>query len=232
MEFKSVKAVASYVKDTFAIEMELSQVIRMSAEALKLLKVFATGDYMVVDVIDDYKVTIHNVYKINSVIRLDQPVFPIHVEVQDIAFPPQIIFQVPEVTTATVPADFTLNYLNQIKGPYIDFKWNCPVLSFNETGIKIAAHVVGIKKDAEGYPMIPEHAFLACCYYCAYTHQIPMMLLNKINPNAFMLIKELKDQKFAQARADMTINALNKNEIDKLGDIMSSMDRKAFNVPM
>lgn len=229
---KSVKAVASYVKDIFKVEMELSDTIRLCSEALKLLKVFAMGNYVVVDTIDEYKIHLPNVYSIKSVVRLDAPISPIHIEVQEIVHPPQIFFEVPELTTSTEPASFQLNYINQLKGPYIDFVWDCPCLSFNETNIQVAIAVTSVKKDEEGYPMIPEAAFYACCYYCLYVHQLPLMLLNKVNPNAFAMVKQIKDQKFGQARADMVIESLNQNEIDKLGNIMTSMDRKAFQIGM
>jgi hypothetical protein len=230
MKFVSVKAVASYVKDIFKQEMEISDVIRICSEALKLLKVFAIDNYIVVDRIDDFKIHLPGVYKVQSVSRLDNPVSAIHIEVQDIVHPPQIVFQVPAILESPEPASFKANYINQIKGPYMDFKWNCPCLEFNETDIQVLIEVVGVKKDADGYPMIPELAFYACAYYCLYVYQLPLMLLGKIQAGAFDRIENIKNNKFGQARADMLMDALNKNEVDKLADIMSSMDRKHFNI--
>jgi len=234
MNYVSVKAVASYVKDIFNVEMEISNVIRLCSEALRLLKVYALGNYVVVDTISDFKVKIQNaggIAKIQAVIRLDcEEVTSVHMEVQEIIHPPQIVFEVPDFNTVTLPAEFALNYINQIKGPYMDFTWDNPFLNFNEDNIKIAAMVVSIKKDNEGLPMIPEAAFYACCHFCLYKEMYPKMLLGKVNPNAFAFVVQDKDRKFGQARADLLIEAMNQNEVDKLFNIMTSMDRKAHNI--
>lgn len=232
---KSVKAIASYIKDTFKIELELSDVIRMSAEALKLLGAFATGNELIIDRIDDnYKIHLPRVSKIEAVIRMQRPNHGVKVFVEDIIFPTQDVFvPVEPAADEFVPICYPANYINQLKGfPYMDFTWNCPYLSFNEKNLVVAILATTVAQDKEGYPMIPDEAFLACAYYCAYTWQLPLLILGKIDPNIFAKVEQLKERKFGQARAGMLMEALNQNELDKLGNIMASMDRKAFNRPM
>lgn len=232
MRYKSVKEVASYVKDVFKLEPEFYDIVRNSAEALKLLKMFAIGHEVTFTTIENFCVHLPSVYDVRAVIRLEAPALTSYIEVQDITFPPQIVFEMPEEPTSLETVTYKHNYVPDIRGPYIDFVWDCPHLRFNEDKVWVAIECLSIKKDKENLPMIPEPAFFACAYYCAYVHQLPLLYLGKIEPNVFAKIEELKNNKFAQARAERTLQALTKNEADKLFNIMSSMDRKAFNFPV
>lgn len=232
MKYVSVKQVASYVKDHFKIEMDIYDVVRNCAEALKLLKMYALGEELTFTTIKDFCVKLPGVYDVRSVIRLEAPALTTTIVLQDIAFPPQIVFEMPQEEDEMVTITYKDNYIPQLKGPYMDFVWNCPHLEFNEDKVWIAIHTLAIKKDAEGYPMVPEITFYACAYYCMYSYHWPLFLLGKVEPFVWNEIKLQKDIKFGQARADKTLQALNNNQADKLFNIMVSMDRKAYNFPM
>jgi len=233
-QYRSVKEVASYVKDQFKIEMDISDVIRNCAEALRLLGVFATGRELMFTTVKDFCVKTSGVKKIMSVTRLDNTIFStIKVELQDIYFPPQIVFQMPEEEAdETGTIKYKDNYIPAPKGPWIDFVWDCPHVRFNETDLDVAIETISIRKDKEGYPEIPDGAFYACAYYCAFSFQMPLFLLGKVPPVVFGKLEEMKERKFGQARAQLFIDDYSRNEADNLMNIMASMDRKGYNTPV
>lgn len=232
MKYVSVRQVASYIKDQFKIEMEFYDIIRNCAEALKLLKMYAIGHEVTFTTITDFCVKLPTAYDVRAVIRLEAPSLTTHISLQEIAFPPQVVFEMPEEPTSLETVTYKNNYVPDLRGPYIDFVWQCPNLKFNEDKVWVAIEYLSVKKDSEGFPMIPEVCFYACAYYCLYAYQLPELILGKIQPAVFSKIEELKNIKFGQARADKNLQALTNNEADKLFNVMVSMDRKAFNYPI
>lgn len=235
MQYVSVRSVASRLKSLFKIDMDIFDVVQGCADALKLLKMIALERSIYQCKIDNFCVNLPGtVWKVRGVVRLDQvdqP--PVTIDVQDIFFPPQIIFTQTETDlTKEGPILFKANYVPQFKGPYIDFVWDCPLLKFNETDVEIAVEVTGLKVDEEKFPMIPEESFYACLYYCLYVFYQPLFLLKQIDLQTMQQVEAWKDAKFRQAHASNMIEGLNTNERDHLFNIMTSMDRKAFNYPV
>jgi hypothetical protein len=235
MQYVSVRAVVAQLKAQFKIDMDIYEAIHACSDALKLMGSIALDRSIYVANIQNFCVNMPNsVWKVRGVVRLDGiPNPPMTITVDDIYFPPQIVFTTEEVaTTETAPILFEANYVPQFKGPYIDYVWKCPTLKFNETDIPIAVECTGIKVDTEGFPMIPEPALLGCLYYALYVYHQPLFLLKQIDINMMREIERWKDQKIAQANQSMMMESLTSNERDSLFDIMTSMDRKAFGLPI
>lgn len=231
MGYVNIRAVGSDLKDRFKIEMQLHEIIRNSAEALKKLGVFAVGKKFIVDHISNFKIKVQHVHDVRAVILLEPPLIRPKIFLQDIFFPPQIVFEVSDDDPPPHQTfHFKHNYVPQIKGPYIDFEWDCPELKFNVDKFQVGILATGIKSDDEGYPMVPEEAVEVCSYYCAYIYHLPIFTLGKLQPVVWQEIKELKERAFAQARWTANWKAMNQNELDHLFNIMSSMDRKRHSI--
>jgi hypothetical protein len=232
MTYRSVLEVASFLKDKFKIEMNIYDVILNCAEALKELKQYATVKAWVITHVENFCVNLTGVYDVRSVIRLEEPLdLGMDVFIQDLTFPPQVIFEMPPQEEVNGVTEFKNNYIPHIRGPYIDFVWECPKLKFNEDKVKVAINTISIKRDKRGYPMVPEHSFYACAYFCAYAYMWPLFLLGKVEPFVWNELKDTSDRQFAKARARRTLAGLTNNEADKLFNIMVSMDRKAYGLP-
>jgi hypothetical protein len=215
--------------------MDIFDAVMGCSDVLKKMGAIALERSIYAAVINNFAITMPgNIWRVRGVVRLDViPEPPITITVDDIYFPPQVVFVSPvEETNQSEPILFEANYVPQFKGPYIDYIWNCPTLKFNETDVPVAIECTGIKVDKENFPMIPETAQLACVYYCLFIYYQPLFLLKQIDINMMREIERWKDQHIAQANQSMMMESLSTNERDNLFDIMTSMDRKAFGLPV
>ncbi len=233
MQYVSVRAIASRLKSQFKIDMDVYDIVSACGEALKKMGCIALERSIYVAQVSNFCVNLPGtIWKVRGVIRLDGiPELP-NITVQDIYFPPQVVFTKEETNiTESKPLLFQANYIPQFKGPYIDYVWDCPCLKFNETDVPIAIEVTGIKLDEEKFPMIPEEAFGACLYYALYVYHQPLFLLKQIDINMMMQIEQWKERNFAQSNQSRMMSALSANERDNLMNVMTSFDRKSFSIP-
>jgi len=214
--------------------MDIFDIVQACSDALKKMGLIALERSVYVANVSNFCVNMPGaIWKVRGVVRLDGvPMPPLTIDVQDIFFPPQLVFTTTEESAGSEPILFKANYVPQFKGPYIDHVWDCPHVRFNETDIPVAIECTGLKLDEEKFPMIPEEAFYGCLYYALYVHTQPLFLLGQVAPGVMAQVEKWKDQNVLQSNASMMFSALNDNEKDNLFNIMTSMDRKSFNFPV
>lgn len=235
MQYVSARSVASRLKSRFKVDMDIFDCVQACAEALKKMGVIALDRSVYIAKVSNFGVNLPGgVWKVRGVIRLDVvPQLPVTITVQDIFFPPQVVFTMPDPAPSTVePILFKTNYVPQFKGPYIDYKWDSPWLRFNETDIPVAVEVTGLKVDEEAFPMIPEENFFGCLFYALFVYYEPLYLLKQIDGQMMEKIERWKDTNISQSNAAAMLQGLTSNEKNNLFDILTSFDRKAFGLPV
>lgn len=235
MEYVSIRSVASRLKSQFKVDMDIYDIVMACSDALKLMGLIALDRSIYVAQVSNFCVNMPGgIWKVRGVVRLDTVRdLPITVTIDDIYFPPQLVFtQTDEEVQNPAPILFKANYIPQLKGPFIDYTWKCPCIHFNETDVPVAVETTGLKLDEEKFPMIPEEAFYGCLYYALYVYHQPLFLLKQIDAQTMATVERWKDNKITQANASVLMAALSTNERNNLFDIMSSMDRKSFNLPV
>lgn len=237
MRYVHAESVADELLSSYGHEIDIWDIVRMSARCLKRLGAFALRRKIYQTTVNNFCVLLPpDAYKARGAIKF-QPnaITDMKMMIVDgIEMPPQIFFVEPVEETETLSPELLIlkpNYIDRLRGEPIDYVDNHPVLNFNETDVEVIIEYSGLKTSSEGVPMVPEEASEACMFFCLFTITQAAYLAQKA-PRAIMLDTERwKDQAMARARAKLTMDSLNSNERDKLMNIMVSMDRKAFNIP-
>lgn len=239
MKTVSVQTIASTIKRKFKIEMDIYEIVENSAEVLKKMGMLATKRSFDIYVASNYCVKMPpETHKIVSAIQLEPYILPTNVNVQEIYHPPlqtlknEVIStqELSELTVESTPAK--MNYIWPVKGPYVDFIWDCPYVRFNFTDFKVGIESTSIPVDGDGYPLIPEEALNACVYYNVYTYMEPIVLTGRIPLQVFKEVEGWKDKHINQSKNRRYFDELSRNEVSKYFDIFTSMDRKRTNIPM
>jgi len=235
MEYVSVEAIATEIKRKFRMELDIHDIIANSADVLKKMGMAALNKRTQVYLVDNYCVKLGpETYKVDSVTQLEPYVYPTEIVEQDIYFPPQLVPENPVIISSEEDmvesngeyGDPKPNYLGQVKGIYTDFVWDCPYVKLNYTNYLVAIRTIELSKDAEGLPLIPEEALNACVYYNVYSEMEPAYLAGKIPDYTFARVEQWKDKHINQSKSRRMFKRLSANEMDKIFDIMASMDRK------
>lgn len=236
----TVEAIESRLKDQFHIEMDIYQISENSMICLDLMGLLMLGKKVVVGTIVNQRVRLPVDaldVKLVTYPRHLNSVLPnqFQITVQEIYFPPQIVFTpIPSETdeialVASIP-DLVLEYIDQVKGPYIDFVWEPPFVKLNTTDGQVVILYTTVPIDKEtGLANIPYQAFEACIYYNLFIYYQPLFITGKVNPNVFAEITKWKNQKMNQGKFKYGMSQLSQNEMSKLHSIQSSFDRKSTN---
>ena len=234
MKLSSTYEVHSDLIDMYNLDLDLYWVKKQCYKAMQKLKLLMIDRTITVATVENFCIKLDAVYfRVNSVIRIDQTVLAnVNVDLQDIYFPPQDVFVFPEESTVVDVKLLEGNKIPEIKGPYMDYEWDCPYVRFNEDNAYVAIEAMKVRSDDKGFPLIPEVALNACVAWCAYVYYRPMFMQGKIGVAQYQAIEEWKNREFGQARGDSYTQQLSRNDIDEIFDVVSSMDRKHYNVNM
>lgn len=236
----SVEAIVSRAKDQFGVEMDIYQVSENTMRALDLLGMLKLKKNVLVGKVNssqqlrlpvdacDVKAVV-TPRALNNCLPHEMRIF-----VNDIYFPPAIFFvPIPnateELADLLVATDVVVKYIDNLKGPYIDFNWNPPFIEVNSTEASLVVIYTSIPIDENGLALIPSQAFEACLYYNLYIHFQPMFLQQKVPIAVWQEIKAWKDSKFRQGKNKYMMSRLSSNELNKVMDIVTSFDRKRVN---
>lgn len=232
-----IQAVVSRIKSKFGIEMDIYDVFLNSLEVLKQMKMYALDYEIITGSVRNFTFKLQdNAVKINWIIYLENLYNSnLKLEIQDIWLPPQVVFRSHNETEETTyyplaPTEWQLNTDLDVKGPYIDYKWDCPFLKFDVNEINIACKYSKIRLDKDGFVAIPEQALEACVYYSVYSHMEPAFLVGKVPPAIFMEVKQWMKDHRATAQHRKMVDDFSQNEVNKVLDVMSSFDRKRFGI--
>jgi len=231
MQFESVRAVAERMKSRFKIEMDLHEVNAACADALRKMKALSLERKIIVARVNNFQVHVPGVWKVRGVVRLESIPPDFHIELQDIWFPPQIVFTQPEEEVQQQTIMLKDNVVGRLKGPWEPYSWQQPYCRFNETDILVGIEVTTLAFDEEGFVKILEPAFFACLYYTLYAYYEPLFLLGQVPDKVWDEVTKWKNDNVRQGYTGLVMNALNSKEMDELFDIAVSMDRKKFGVP-
>lgn len=235
MKYISIYAIASELKDRFSIEEDIYVINKWAAKALEKMHMIALQrkvDKVIVP--EEECITIEGgVHKLESVYYTAMPTTNTpSFFAQEVWHPPQTVW----VDDALQP-DGTFAGNSPIGGVannllYLDHTWECPKLTLpaGSAGMEIYYEYTCIPTDSEGYPMVPEDAFDGCLYYVLWIIQQPLYLLGKVNEAQMQRIEEWKRKHIAQSKTQLMMKKLSANERDKILNIMSSFDRKQYNI--
>lgn len=238
MQYVTVRSVAERLKSRFKIDMDIFDIKAACADAMRVCRVMPLERKVWVAKVDNFQIHLPNVWKVRGVIRLDMIPNSFHIEMQDIWFPPQVFFTTTETDVTTLePIVLKSNYVPQIKGPWMDHKWECPYVRFNETDVTVGIETTALvtqKDEATGQemPLIPEPAFYLCLFYALYVYYEPFYILGQIDERRFERITQWKDSKVRQGYAALGFNALTSNQLDEVFNVMTSFDRKQYGTPL
>lgn len=232
MKRASIHAVASQLQSRFHVDMELWDVLSNSAYALEEL-----GMLVLDRVVERYTVS-NYVVQLPAAARkpfwcvyLTPTIFsPNQIEIQEVYQPVQLIFKADEPQTVADESKLVANYIGKIKGPWVDFSWECPYLKFNETDFDIAVMYSKLAFDDDGYPYVPEAAMEALVQYCHMIYQQPLYVLGRLSPQVWQSIERWVQQAFARATQKQIFYGLSRNELSHILDVMSSFDRKQYGI--
>lgn len=228
-----MQAVQSGLKRQWGIDMELWEVMENSADALKKAGMIALTREVSMWTVDNFTIQLPEyAHKPQWAVYLTNPWPYPKVEVQDIWQPSQVFWRTDELEETVSGADETtkLNAIPQIKGPYIDFEWECPYMRFNQTGFNVAVMYTALSLDEDGIPVIPEDALDMCIQYCNWIYQRPRYVLGKVPKHVMDDVEEWKRRSFAQAESKRMFTDLSQNAMNRMFDVMASADRKKFNI--
>lgn len=234
MRYVTAGYVADELVDRYGLSIDIWDVVKLSASCMKRIGVFATQRKLIGTMVKNFKVHLPcDAYLARGCVRIPAEMQSTKITIVDgIQQPPQIVFVQPVQEPFTNNVEFLKpNYIDQIRGQYIDFDYEHPILKFNETNVNVVIEYSGIVVDENDIPMIPESCWEACMMYCVFTRTQAQYRLNQVPRNIVKDFEEWKNIAIVQARAKATMQALTSNEKDKLLNIMVSMDRKAYNLP-
>lgn len=237
--YTSVEEIGARIKAEFGLDLDEYFIRQFALDAINQMGLLQTEDILIRGVIKDYNLVfppaIGPVVRINWCVKADpNPITDVTVSVQNIWFPPQVVFTpVPnsEAQVALLPDDAPVNVIPHIKGPYIPFVWKSPFLKFNETERAVIAYAERIKLDPETkLPAIPEDALEACAYNCVEVYYRPMFILGKIAPGVFQQIEKWTGNRFNQCQNRIGFKQLDQNRMNDVMNVTVSMDRKAYGI--
>lgn len=235
----TVEAIASKLTDNYNVEMDTYQVSENCMDALDKMGMLKMSKKAVVGRATNQKLRLPvDVFDVKSVLRLPDAretlTNSVTLTIQDfITHPPQTVFvpvpnsdsEVQEITLS----DQILNYIPSMAGPYIDYTWEAPFLSFNEERPAVVAIYNRIPVDPEtGLCQIPQQAFFGCLNYCLYVWYQPLFLSGKVPPYVWAELKEWKQKGMAQSKNSYGMSRLSRNQMSKVHNIMSSFDRHRY----
>jgi hypothetical protein len=113
-------------------------------------------------------------------------------------------------------------------GNYVDFEHDGDKLIFNFDNkyVDVVFRIIPLDKD--GYPYLTEKAVMAFAYWLNFVNVQRKYFKKQADPNMLQIAEEMAKNHIAKAR---TPDALSKNEIDSLLNVMTSMNRKFYNTP-
>jgi hypothetical protein len=233
MKKASMRTVQSALKRQWGVDMELWEVIENSAQALKLAGMIALDREVAIWTVDNFTIKLpEHAYQPRWAVYLTNPWPYPRVEVQDIWQPSQVFWRTDEVEETVGSTDETteLNHIPQIKGPYIDYVWECPYMKFNQTDFNVAVMYTSLSLDEDGIPKVPEEAVDLCVQYNNWIYQRPRYIMGKMPKHVMDDIEEWKRRAFAQGKTKRMFNELSQNAMNRMFDVMASADRKKFNI--
>jgi len=229
----SVKEIQTRLLDDFDIDMQEYLIDRHCHDMLVKVRMVPMCRSVITGRASDYKLNIKNFqpYNIKAVIAL----YPEYLNypsqtIQQIEYPPQLIFERPEEETTSSLLNQELNVIPHIKGPYIDYEWDGTCLKFNEESPEVAVEIVNLSLDKDGYLRIPEDLTDAAVHYCAFVHLRPLYLLGKIPQYVMRDIERWKSDAMISGKIGAYFKSLNKNAMNDILNYMTSFDRKSHNI--
>jgi len=239
----SPEMIASKMVDKFNVEMDIYQISENCMEALNRMGMLKLGKKILISPIADNQSILMppEACEIKGVLGhhhhhfREEETNSVIVSIGDIWFPPAKIFvPVPNSEPTMVETQCTddvLNVIEQLFGPYLDFKWESPFVRLNKKhGAAIVIYTTIPIDRNTGLCEIPEQAFNGCLYFCLYTYFQPLFLMGKVQMGIWKEIEGWKNRNFNQSRQQLMMSKLSANEMSKVHNTMASMDRKRFHL--
>lgn len=114
------------------------------------------------------------------------------------------------------------------KGNYVDFEHMGDHLKFNITDECVDVIMRVIQMDKDGFPYITDKVAMAFAYWLNFVDVQRMRFKKLADASMLAEAKELADNHISKAR---TPEAVTKNEMNDLLNVMQSMNRKTYNLP-
>ena len=228
MIYKSIKTVASELKDLFNIEMDLYLVVKNTVRALNDIGALRTTRGVLIRTVKDYCVQIPTgVIGIQSIVEMENPNVQ-EIILQQIEHPSTVFFTNEDKELDVETHDLKDNYVDMPKGPYPDYVIDYPMIKFNKDGLIVAIEYSGIPLDNEGFPKVPEECIEACAYYCALIYYRPMFMLGEIDGGRMSAMEQWTRDRMDSASAKFKLGKLDKKAMNEILNVVASFDRKAY----
>lgn len=232
MELTTIQEIHSHLIDDWQMDENIYWIKKQAIRALEKMGLLLIDRAVVVATVQDFTVELDPIYfRPLSLIRLDSgTLMNINITYSDLYFPPQEIFIFPSPGDIVETQLLEANVIPDIKGPYLDFNWDFPYLRVNIDNIAVAAEVLKLRVDEAGYPLIPRIALDGIVAWCVYVYYRPMFLAGKIDGQRMQFLEETKNRYINQAKSTSYLQGLSRNQWDNILDVITSYDRKHFNI--
>lgn len=118
--------------------------------------------------------------------------------------------------------------VNAPVGKYLDYEHCGDHLKFNVDGICVDVIVRVIQVDSDGYPYVSDKTAMAFAYWLNFTAVQRLYFSKMADANMLEMADEMYRRNAAKAR---TPEAVSKNEMDDLMNVLTSMNRKFYDLP-
>ncbi len=118
--------------------------------------------------------------------------------------------------------------VNSPVGNYIDYEHNGDHLKFNEENVSVDIIVRIIQVDKDGYPFMTDKSAMAFAYWLNFVATQRLYFSKMADNSMLQIADELYRVSAAKAR---TPEAIGKNEMDDIMNVLTSMNRKFYDLP-
>jgi hypothetical protein len=114
------------------------------------------------------------------------------------------------------------------EGDYVDFEHNGDHLKFNidKTYVDVVVRIIAVDKD--GYPFMTDKAAMAFAYFINLVHTQRLFFSKMADRSMLEVAQEMYGKHVSKARVP---EAVTKNEMDAMMNVLTSMNRKFYNLP-
>lgn len=229
MNYTPIQRIAARLPEApfYVNDMEYPVIVSNIWEALKKYKMYSTTRHFVTRDVVNYEVDLGCVNQIHNVVLYEDVVTT---NTETITHPNQVVFVADPDNSTQLNEEIEIEDIKRlvphIIGQYVDFKENGNCLEFKDDGIKVGIEYTTLKVDKiEGYPLVPEDAEMMVAWYCACQQWRGEYMAGRLDGGRLQYAEAMLKEAVHDATSIIRVS---QNDMDKIGNILTSFDRKTY----
>lgn len=231
MRSVTLGSILNRITDEYGLELEIHTARGQAISALKAAKSMPKIKKIALATVSDYKVHLEDAVDILAVIDYDRfqgfstrglafPGYGMHpwiisedqyVEVEEPKLTPEDIYEI-----------------SQYRGPYAKYEEDLPFLTFNEDGKEVIVVYNGIQLDGNNLPKFPDYTEDYIINSLLLMEYRKMFIHRQVTMGELQEVERWRGTAARQMRKIPT----SKNVHNEIFDVLTSFDRKSFNIPI